>query len=80
MKRRHLWEMMMVMFMILLLSGCKGNGVSGCAAPDRKRGYHIMKERIKTILLLLGILAGIAYVLMVPVGCLLYAIVNGGFM
>lgn len=58
----------------------KGNGVSGCAAPDRKRGYHIMKERIKTILLLLGILAGIAYVLMVPVGCLLYAIVNGGFM
>lgn len=58
----------------------KGNGVSGCAAPDRKRGYHIMKERIKTILLLLGILAGIAYVLMVPVGCLVYAIVNGGFM
>lgn len=39
-----------------------------------------MKERIKTILLLLGIFAGIAYVLMIPVGCLVYAIINGGFM
>lgn len=39
-----------------------------------------MKERIKTILLLMGILAGIAYVLLVPVGCLVYAIIHGGFM
>lgn len=47
---------------------------------DRKRDGGFMKARMKTILLLLGILVGIAYVLMIPVGCLVYAIINGGFM
>ena len=34
---------------------------------------------LKNVLQLLAILIGILYVLMVPVGCLVYAIIHGGF-
>ena len=37
-------------------------------------------EAIKSILLVVAVLAGIVYVITIPIGCLIYAIVNGGFM
>ena len=37
-------------------------------------------EVIKSILLVVAVLAGIVYVITIPIGCLVYAIVNGGFM
>ena len=37
-------------------------------------------EMIKNILLVTAVLLGIVYVITIPIGCLIYAIVNGGFM
>ena len=37
-------------------------------------------ETIKSILLVVAVLVGIVYVITIPIGCLIYAIVNGGFM
>lgn len=37
-------------------------------------------ETVKNILLAVAVLAGIVYVITIPIGCLVYAIVNGGFM
>lgn len=37
-------------------------------------------EMVKSILLVAAILMGIVYVITIPIGCLIYAIVNGGFM
>lgn len=37
-------------------------------------------EMIKNILLVVAILMGVVYVITIPIGCLIYAIVNGGFM
>lgn len=37
-------------------------------------------EMIKNILLVVAVLMGIVYVITIPIGCLIYAIVNGGFM
>lgn len=37
-------------------------------------------ETVKNILLVTAVLLGIVYVITIPIGCLIYAIVNGGFM
>lgn len=37
-------------------------------------------ETLKTILFILVVLLGILYVIMVPIGCLVYAFINGGLM
>lgn len=37
-------------------------------------------EMVKNILLVGAILMGVVYVITIPIGCLIYAIVNGGFM
>ena len=37
-------------------------------------------EAVKSILLVVAVLMGVAYVITIPIGCLIYAIVNGGFM
>ena len=37
-------------------------------------------ETIKSILLIMAVLMGIVYVITIPIWCLIYAIVNGGFM
>ena len=37
-------------------------------------------EAIKSILLIMAVLMGIVYVITIPIGCLIYEIVNGGFM
>jgi hypothetical protein len=37
-------------------------------------------EMVKSILLVVAVLMGIVYVITIPIGCLVYAIVNGGFM
>ena len=37
-------------------------------------------ETVKSILWIVAVLAGIVYVITIPIGCLIYAIVNGGFM
>lgn len=37
-------------------------------------------ETVKSILLVAAVLMGIVYVITIPIGCLIYAIVNGGFM
>lgn len=37
-------------------------------------------EVIKSILLAVAVLMGVVYVVTIPIGCLIYAIVNGGFM
>lgn len=37
-------------------------------------------EAIKSILLIMAVLMGIVYVITIPIGCLIYVIVNGGVM
>ena len=37
-------------------------------------------EAIKSILLVVAVLVGIVYVITIPIGCLIYAIIHGGFM
>lgn len=37
-------------------------------------------ETVQSILLVVAVLVGIVYVITIPIGCLIYAIVNGGFM
>lgn len=37
-------------------------------------------EMVKNILLVVAILMGVVYVITIPIGCLIYVIVNGGVM
>ena len=37
-------------------------------------------EMVKSILLVVAILMGVVYVITIPIGCLTYAIIHGGFM
>lgn len=37
-------------------------------------------EAVKSILLVVAVLVGIVYVITIPIGCLIYAIIHGGFM
>ncbi len=37
-------------------------------------------EAIKSILLVVAVLMGVVYVITIPIGCLVYAIIHGGFM
>lgn len=37
-------------------------------------------ETVKSVLLISAILLGIVYVITIPIGCLVYAIIHGGFM
>lgn len=37
-------------------------------------------EAVKSILLVVAILMGVVYVITIPIGCLIYAIIHGGFM
>ena len=37
-------------------------------------------EMVKSILLVVAVLMGVVYVITIPIGCLVYAIIHGGFM
>ena len=37
-------------------------------------------EAIKSILLIMAVLMGVVYVITIPIGCLIYAVIYGGFM
>lgn len=37
-------------------------------------------EAIKSILLVVAVLVGVVYVITIPIGCLIYTIIHGGFM
>lgn len=37
-------------------------------------------ETVKSILLVVAILMGVVYVITIPIGCLIYAVIHGGFM
>ena len=37
-------------------------------------------EMVKNILLVVAILMGVVYVITIPIGCLIYAVIYGGFM
>lgn len=37
-------------------------------------------ETVKNILLVVAVLMGVVYVITIPIGCLVYAIIHGGFM
>ncbi len=37
-------------------------------------------EAVKSILLVVAVLMGVVYVITIPIGCLIYAIIHGGFM
>mgnify|MGYP006978601238 FL=1 len=37
-------------------------------------------EMVKSKLLVVAILMGVVYVITIPIGCLIYAIIHGGFM
>lgn len=37
-------------------------------------------EMVKNILLVGAILMGVVYVITIPIGCLIYAVIHGGFM
>lgn len=37
-------------------------------------------EMVKSILLVVAILMGVVYVITIPIGCLIYAVIHGGFM
>ena len=37
-------------------------------------------ETFKNILLVVAVLMGVVYVITIPIGCLVYAIIHGGFM
>lgn len=37
-------------------------------------------EMIKNILLVVAVLMGVVYVITIPIGCLIYAVIHGGFM
>lgn len=37
-------------------------------------------EIVKSILLVVAVLMGVVYVITIPIGCLIYAVIHGGFM
>lgn len=37
-------------------------------------------EIVKSILLVAAVLMGVVYVITIPIGCLIYAVIHGGFM
>lgn len=77
---------LLIVYLVFCIIGGMENktgGIPGCEASDRKRGHDFMKrvvEAVKSILLVVAVLVGIVYVITIPIGCLIYAIIHGGFM